>query len=286
MIAPGLRRRVLPVFVVAGVFAQFIGVSWLRAADASAWVGDSRSALRLIAGTPANGEGFLRAGVEIKLAPGWKTYWRYPGDSGVAPRFDFTRSMNVKSVEVDWPAPHAWRDAGGVSIGYKDKVILPLRVVAQNPAQPVGLALAFDYAICERVCVPESGSAELQLPAAAPEQDAALAAAEARVPKRSVLGAGSGVVIRAVERDGEWPRPRVVVEVGAPAGASVDLFAEGPTADWALPVPEPAGEARDGVHRFTFALDGVPPGVDPKGATLRLTAVAGAEAIEAPYRLD
>ncbi len=239
----------MPVAVVA-VFALLIGVARSRAADSSALDGGARSSLRLIAGTPASGQGFLRAGIEIKLAPGWKTYWRYPGDSGVMPRFDFAASTNVQSVAVAWPAPHSWRDAGGASIGYKDKVILPLRIVAQNPAQPVRLALAFDYAICERVCVPESGSAELRLPTTAPEQDAALAAAEAQVPKQGAVGAGEGLVIRAVAREGEWPHPRVVVDVAAPAGASVHLFAEGPTADWALPVPEPAGEARDGLHRF------------------------------------
>ena len=266
--------------------APFIGLARSHAADASAWVGNSRSALRLIAGTPANDQGFLRAGIEIRLAPGWKTYWRYPGDSGIAPRFDFARSTNVKSVEVAWPAPHAWRDDAGTSIGYKDNVLLPLRVVPQNPTQPVGLALAFDYAICERVCVPESGSTELQLSASTPEHDAALAAAEARVPKRSVVGASTGLAIRAVKRDGAWPHPRIVVDVAAPAGESVDLFAEGPTPDWALPLPESAGEARDGIRRFTFDIDGVPPGVDPKGATLKLTAVAGADAVEVPYRLD
>jgi DsbC/DsbD-like thiol-disulfide interchange protein len=276
---------VVPAFVAAAAFAQCVGLTQLRAAEAS-WVGDSPSKLRLIAGTPASGPGFLRAGVEIRLAPGWKTYWRYPGDSGVAPRFDFTRSTNVRSVEVDWPAPHAWRDASGVSIGYKDAVILPLRVVAQNPAQRVFLALAFDYAICERVCIPETGRAELQLPAIEAAQDAALAAAEARVPRRSAVGADSVVAIRSVKREGDWPRPRIVVEVATPAGAAADLFAEGPTTDWALPLPEPVGAATDGVQRFAFPLDGVPPGIDPRGATLALTAVAGDKAIEVPYRLD
>ena len=31
----------------------------------------------------------MRAGIEIRLKPGWHTYWRYPGDAGVPPRFDF-----------------------------------------------------------------------------------------------------------------------------------------------------------------------------------------------------
>jgi hypothetical protein len=77
-----------------------------------------------------------------------------------------------------------------------------------------------------------------------------------------------------------------VVEVAAPANASVDLFAEGPGPDWALPIPEPAGAGQDGARRFAFALDGVPPGVDPKGATIRLTAVSGKDAVEATYRID
>jgi DsbC/DsbD-like thiol-disulfide interchange protein len=286
MIAPGLRRRAVPVFVLAALLAQMVDIARRCAAESSAWVGDARSALRLVAGTPDRGQGYLRAGVEIDLAPGWKTYWRYPGDSGIPPRFDFTGSTNVRSVDIEWPAPQAWRDPGGVSIGYKDKVILPLRVVAQNPGQPVGLVLAFDYAICENVCIPKSGNAELQISSAAPSEDAALAAAAARVPRKSALGADKGLAIRAVERVGDWPQPRLLVDVAAPAGATVELFAEGPTPDWALPVPEPVGTGRDGIHRFAFVLDGVPPGVDPKGATLTLTAVAGKEAIETPYRLD
>ena len=60
------------------------------AADASAWDGDQRAAVRLIAGTQRGA--VHRAGIEIRLAPGWKTYWRYPGDSGIAPRFDFSQS--------------------------------------------------------------------------------------------------------------------------------------------------------------------------------------------------
>src|SRR4051812_16992734 len=60
----------------------------VAAAEHSAWDGDARAAARLIAGTTARDSAALRGGIEIRLAPGWKTYWRYPGDSGVPPRFD------------------------------------------------------------------------------------------------------------------------------------------------------------------------------------------------------
>jgi hypothetical protein len=74
--------------------------------------------------------------------------------------------------------------------------------------------------------------------------------------------------------------------VAAPAGEAVTLLAEGPTAQWALPLPEPVAGAPDGLQRFGFELDGVPPGATASGATLRLTAVAGSKAIEAAFRLD
>src|SRR2546422_8456343 len=123
-----------------------------RAADASPWDGGTRSAVRLIAGTSTNdaGKKVLRGGIEIRLDAGWKTYWRYPGDSGVPPRFSFARSENLESVRVLWPAPQAFGDgAGGTSIGYTGDVILPLRVLARDPARPVLLRLDVDYAICD-----------------------------------------------------------------------------------------------------------------------------------------
>src|SRR5881394_903924 len=84
------------------------------AADASPYDGTQRAAVRLIAGAARHDGGVTihRAGVEIRLAPGWKTYWRYPGDSGIPPRFDFSKSHNVKSVNVRWPAPQRLTDEG------------------------------------------------------------------------------------------------------------------------------------------------------------------------------
>ena len=124
------------------------------------------------------------------MQPGWKTYWRYPGDSGVPPVFDFAASDNVKSVTVLWPAPVRFADGGGNSIGYKGGVIFPLRVVPLEPGKPVTLRLNLDYAVCETLCVPAKGKAELELTDATGSQEAALKSAEARVPKPVALGRG------------------------------------------------------------------------------------------------
>jgi len=253
-----------------------------HAADASAWDGSERSSVRLIAGgANANGAS-LRAGIEMRLAPRWKTYWRYPGDSGIPPRFDFSKSRNVKSVTVRWPAPQRLADESGTSIGYKHDLIFPLDVVAEDRGKPVTLALAIDYGVCEKICVPVDAKVELTIDGKPTEHDTRIAAAEARVPKPATPGQDGALSIRAVKREGS----RIVADVAYPAGESVDLFAEGPTADWALPVPAPVAGAPAGQQRFTFELDGLPPNTRPDGATLLLTAVAGERAIEVPYRLD
>src|ERR1700730_18051759 len=78
------------------------------AADASPWDGSARAAGRLIAAGPSKAPpaGALRAGIEIRLAAGWKTYWRYAGDSGAPPRFRFDRSDNLAYVVLSFAAQH------------------------------------------------------------------------------------------------------------------------------------------------------------------------------------
>ncbi len=258
------------------------------AADASPWDQDIRSAARLIAGSASDESGgrVLRAGVEMKLLPGWKTYWRYPGDSGVPPVFDFSESINVKTVTVLFPAPKRFDDGAGISIGYSGNVILPLRVIPQDAAKPVTLRMKLNYAVCEKLCVPAKAQADLALTGAKSEFDAVLAAVEARVPKPSQVGDAGALAIRTVRRDNSSGKPKIVVDVAAPPGVAVDLFAEGPTAEWALPLPQPVAGAPAGLQRFVFELDGLAPGAKPDGAMLRLTGVAGEAAVEAAFRLD
>jgi DsbC/DsbD-like thiol-disulfide interchange protein len=284
-----LRRTAAPRAI--GLCAMgLIAASSAAAGDGvSRWDGDARSAVRLIAGSSTHDGGAapLRAGIEIRLKPGWHTYWRYPGDAGVPPRFDFAGSQNVKAVDVLWPAPQRIPEQGLTVIGYAGNVILPLAIEPQNRAKPVTLRLKLDYAVCEKLCVPAEGKAELVLTGGgrAPE-DAALAAAEGRVPKKNSLGQGSPLAVKSVRRDDGAARPRVVVDIAAPAGAEVALFAEGPAPDWALPVPAAIAGAPAGLQRFAFDLDGAPPGAKYEGAPVTLTARADNVAIEVVIRLD
>lgn len=257
------------------------------AADASQWDGDQRSAIRLIAGIAFGERGarVLRGGIEVKLAPGWKMYWRYPGDAGVPPRFDFTGSKNVSAITVLWPAPQRFSQDGSNLIVYKGDVILPLRIVPEKPDEPVMIHLKLDYGICEKLCILVEAKSELPVSGDATSYELALAAAEAQVPRQVAIGEGGALSIPSVRREVGSTRSRIVIDVAAPDASSVDLFVEGPTADWAVPLPELIS-TQAGLRRFAVELGGMPPGVDAHGSVLRFTATSDSEAIEVSSPID
>jgi len=253
-----------------------------RAQDASPWQKDAHSAVRLLAGSRSGA--VLLGGVALQLQPGWKTYWRTPGDSGVPPKFEFSKSDNVEAVTVLWPAPKKFDDgAGGVSLGYHDQVVLPLRIVAKNVDKPVILRAEINYAVCEKLCIPVVANAELAFNSVASTEDSALFAALDTVPKPANVGDPNPLTIRDVKREG---KSEVLVDVVTPDDRAVNLFVEGPTPDWGLPVPKLVEHYPPGVKRFSFQLDGVPPGVNPDGAALKLTLVGGDRSYEFNINLD
>ena len=253
-----------------------------RAQDSSPWQRDGHSAVRLLAGSRSGA--VLMGGVAFQLQPGWKTYWRTPGDSGVPPRFDFSKSENIEAVTVLWPAPTKFDDgAGGYSLGYHDQVVLPLRIVAKNADKPVTLRADINYAVCEKLCIPVEASAELAIASVASTEDSALFAALDTVPKPANVGDPNPLTIRDVKREG---KSTVLVDVAVPDTRAIDLFVEGPTPDWALPVPKLVKHSPPGVKRFAFELEGLPPGTNPAGAALKLTLVGGDRAYEFNINLD
>jgi len=253
-----------------------------RAQDASPWQRDGHSAVRLLAGSRSGA--VLMGGIAFALQPGWKTYWRTPGDSGVPPRFDFSKSDNIEAVTVLWPAPTQFDDgAGGHSLGYKGQVVLPLRIVAKNADKPVTLRAAINYAVCEKLCIPVEANAELAFASVASTEDSALHAALDTVPKPANVGDPNPLTIRDVKRDGN---SAVVVDVATSDARDVSLFVEGPSPDWALPVPKLIEGGPPGVKRFSFELDGLPPGASPEGAALKLTLVGGDRAYEFNVNLN
>jgi DsbC/DsbD-like thiol-disulfide interchange protein len=267
--------------LAAALVASFLAIE-ARAEDASPWQRDGHSAVRLLAGSRSGA--VLLGGIAVQLQPGWKTYWRTPGDSGVPPRFDYSKSENIEAVTVLWPAPAKFDDgAGGHSMGYHDQVVLPLRIVAKNADKPVILRVGINYAVCEKICIPVEANTELGFTSVASTEDSALFAALDTVPKPASIGDPNPLTIRDVKRDG---KSSILVDVVTPDTREINLFVEGPTPDWALPVPLLLEHSPPGVKRFSFELDGLPPGADPEGAALKLTLVGGDRAYEFNINLE
>ncbi len=278
-------NAIVPMRATFGLAATLLTASLAidaRAEDASPWQRDAHSAIRLVAGSRSGS--VLLGGIAIQLQDGWKTYWRNPGDSGVPPRFDFSKSDNVEAVTVLWPAPMKFDDgAGGFSLGYKKQVVLPLRIVAKNNDRPVTLRAQISYAVCEKICIPVEAASELTFASVASTEDGNLSAALDAVPKPANVGDPNPLTIRDVRRDGD---KNVLVDVSAPETKDVNLFVEGPTPDWALPIPKLLEHGPPGVKRFVFELDGLPPGAKPDGAALKFTLVGGDKAYEFNVNLN
>ena len=268
----------------ATILLATIACAWLAPAQAfeSSWVAAAQSEGRLLADRRAGAP--IRAGVEINLKAGWKTYWRYPGDAGVPPRFDWSGSENLAAAEVSWPAPERFVDEGGAkSIGYHDNLVFPVIIRPADPAKPVILKLKLDFAVCEKLCIPADLELALQIPAGKSDALAALDRAERRIPRRAALGKNvDGLAITQVKLE-RGARPQATVEVSAQG--EVDLFAEGPDERWALPLPERIA-GKDGKARFRLVIDGAPSGGPVVPAKLVLTLVARDGAIEVETPLD
>ncbi len=127
-----------------------------------------------VAGT--GGLSSIPAAVHIVLQPGWKTYWRSPGDAGYPLQIDASGSQNVARVALTWPVPHRFELFGLQTFGYGDEVAFPLVVEPQRPGEAVSLKATLRYLVCETICVPQDATLALDLPAgpATPTQFAPL----------------------------------------------------------------------------------------------------------------
>jgi DsbC/DsbD-like thiol-disulfide interchange protein len=109
--------------------------------------------------------GSLMMGIRLTLSPGWKTYWRSPGDSGIPPAFDWTGSENLGEVRIHWPRPAVFLTNGMTSIGYHDGLVLPVEIFPARSGQDVTVALQLDLGVCDEICLPASlGIAGLAAP--------------------------------------------------------------------------------------------------------------------------
>ena len=252
------------------------------AAAVGAWVEGAKARIRLV-GERADPAGALSAAIEIELPPGWKTYWRSPGDAGIAPVADFSGSTNVGPVEVSFPVPARADDGYTVTNVYTVDAVLPLAAPVTDASAPSHLAVKLDIGVCEEVCVPDHFEAGLDVP---PGNDAAAAKiiAEAKTKLPGPPEPGIFAVDAIVRNGGTDKRPAFDIKAIVPDSATAFVFAEGPP-DWFPDVPKLiATEDGKAVYRVTF--DRLTAKTPLAGASLRVTIASGARAIEQTVKLD
>ena len=201
---------------------------------ASAWAETEQTALRLIAASETTGgQERLKFGLHFKLKPGWKIYWRSPGDAGFPPEPDWSASVNLKSATLRWPAPERFSILGLETLGYTNEVVLPMSVEPVDPAKPLRMEGDIRYLACKEICIPYEAKLALALPPGDIGGPARLSPFAHLIDRfrAKVPGAGGRSGLN-IESAGTWTSGRdTLLRVTATATLpfrAPDLFLEGP----------------------------------------------------------
>ena len=103
--------------------------------------------------------------LRVTMKPGWKTYWRTPGDAGIPPRFDWTGSRNINDVKFHWPTPNVFYQSGMRSLGYSSELVLPIELTPDQVGQEIELRADIELGVCQEICIPVAVRIAADLPA-------------------------------------------------------------------------------------------------------------------------
>lgn len=228
---PGKIGRRAMGLLTAAAFVMLAAISAQAESPASDWAGDSKETqVRLVSAVAGTGElEELRLGLQFRMDPGWKIYWRSAGTTGYPPAVDWSQSDGLGEVEFLWPAPTRFKIFGIEAMGYKEEVVFPLNVPLKRPGEAVGLRAQVDYLTCKEICIPGNVLLALDIPAGPADATPFAALIDryrARVPvsaKKIGMSIEQGVFMPV--EDGV--NLRVAIKSDRPM-VEPDLFAEGP----------------------------------------------------------
>ena len=111
----------------------------------------------------------LLLGLRIEHAPHWHTYWKNPGDSGLATTLQWTLPAGFDAGEIAWPTPQPLPVGPLMNFGYEGTLLLPVAVTVPQgfSAETLEVKLRADWLVCRDVCIPEGGDFALRVPARA-----------------------------------------------------------------------------------------------------------------------
>ncbi|MEM6727658.1 MAG: protein-disulfide reductase DsbD domain-containing protein [Pseudomonadota bacterium] len=216
------------------------------------------------------------AAIKMVLAEGWKTYWRSPGDAGIPPQFDWSGSENVARVTPHFPVPKVFDQEGMRAIGYKDQVVIPLRIDRARQSAPIRLSAEVSLGICLDICIPAFVNFDAMLPAeGASHPDIVAALSDRPMTEREASVGAVTCSIRPIDNGLSLTVSAQMPAYGREEEAAIE------TADPSVWVAEP-DMVRDGgtLHATTRLIkyDDAPIAFDRSG--LRMTVFAGGEAVD------
>lgn len=198
-----------------------------------------------------------QTGVLIELDPGWKTYWRMPGESGVPPEFTWETSAPAR-VEAVFPTPRRHADASGETVGYEGEALFPVTVTPEAPTRDLRLGLSLFFAVCKDICIPARAEAAIELGAQARDP-----LGSARVEAAGQALPAPGDVIAAASLGEEGGKPVLLLALKEPLE---DVFVETTTsAYFRKPVFSADGRAA------RLAIDNLADPATLAGSTLSFT---------------
>ncbi|MHB2265394.1 protein-disulfide reductase DsbD domain-containing protein [Aliihoeflea sp. PC F10.4] len=146
---------------VIAAFAAAMVIAPSAFAGTSAWYETTGGKLRLVTQSAPDVQGIVRGVLEIRLDEGWKTYWKEPGETGVAPQVSLNEAQPGESVELHFPAPERFDDGVSQWAGYQGHVRLPVEFSGLGDLSSP-LTLDVFLGVCETICVPVQASLEVR----------------------------------------------------------------------------------------------------------------------------
>jgi len=250
--------------------ALMVGTSF---AAESEWFQTDGARLRLIALPSADGK-TIDAGLQIELQPGWKTYWKAPGASGLPPQISFVGSQNIAATSISYPLPTTFGTGRDLTAGYTSTVTLPIRIEPLFAGRAVSVKGSGFLGVCEDICVPVPFEVQLDIDGkgiSKRDTASALLFARSSVPPTEQ----ADISITKTLQEGD----HLLVEAIVPAGtASATLFPDGPS-DWYLG-PIHASSIKGTTAIFRVPIDQRPKGATVSGTKMTMTLRAGGRGVE------
>lgn len=252
-------------------------------AASSDWQEAEGARVRVVTQSVPDENGVLKAVVEVDLEPGWKTYWREPGSSGIPPLFNFSESENVKDVKVHYPVPTMINDATGSYAGYKKSLAFPIDLTTESVEGDTRLQADIFLGVCKDICVPISAQIDLDLKEFQTSSDQMTLIENARFNLPTQPAKDFNLKQATYNGDSNSVEFELTLPAFYPPNIKPEIFIQGPE-KWPMTQPKLIS-TEDGSVRFRSDIFDQPKADDPLEGQLYVLMKLGQRSVETTLEL-